>query len=127
MPSCSKNKKEYCCVPLPEMQPCYTFIHVCLTRYDAYHMIFLQFYEQERMVAFTPLQYHLLLPLLEADGRLVSDSQLLERAYHSQFIAKRTLEKQIEHIRSKLCPYGLEVSRVRKKGYLLTEVLSDIP
>ena len=71
------------------------------------------------MVRFTPIEYRLLVHLL--NGQAVSDVELIKAAFGSEaaISARENLDKHIDKMRSKLQPSGLNIHRVAKYGYVL--------
>lgn len=73
------------------------------------------------LVRFTPTEYRLLIPILQAHGTPVPFRQLtcavLEREPDRD--SRRLLDKHIDHIRSKIRVYGFNVHCVARFGYVL--------
>jgi DNA-binding response OmpR family regulator len=70
-------------------------------------------------VKFTPIEYQLLLLLLQ--GQVIADSQMVQEAFRSDLNSsiRINLDKHINKMRSKLRPSGLNIHRVAKYGYVL--------
>ncbi len=69
-------------------------------------------------VDLTPIEYKLLLLLVERRGRVQSRPQLLETVWESQpDIQTRTVDMHVQRLRAKLGPAGEEIETVRGFGY----------
>jgi DNA-binding response OmpR family regulator len=76
----------------------------------------------ETVLRFTPLECAILVPLLEQYGSLVTWEQLSREAFASPHHLPpddRRLYRQVDHIRSKLSPFGLMIRSVIDHGYIL--------
>ena len=75
------------------------------------------------VVTFTPREYRILLHLLE--GAAVADSYLIQEVLDGQDhpVFRHNLDKYIDKIRSKLCPFGLSIYRVMKYGHILLAIV----
>jgi DNA-binding response OmpR family regulator len=74
-----------------------------------------------KMGKFTPTEYRLLIPLL--NGQPVSDISLIQEAFTCDASPqiRKSMEKHIDNIRSKLHLCGLTIHRITKFGYVLLE------
>lgn len=82
----------------------------------------------ETVLRFTPLEYAILVPLLEQYGCLVTWEQLSREAFASpQHLPPddRRLYRHVDHIRSKLSPFGLMIRSVIDHGYILLAEVED--
>jgi DNA-binding response OmpR family regulator len=82
----------------------------------------------ETVLRFTPLEYAILVPLLEQYGRLVTWEQLSREAFASPHHLPpndRRLYRHVDHIRSKLSPFGLMIRSVIDHGYILLGEVGD--
>ena len=82
----------------------------------------------ETVLRFTPLEYAILVPLLEQYGRLVTWEQLSREAFASPHHLPpddRRLYRHVDHIRSKLSPFGLMIRSVIDHGYILLAEVED--
>ena len=69
-------------------------------------------------VPLTPLEYRLLLLLLERRGRVQTRPQLLESVWESQpDIQTRTVDMHVQRLRAKLGAAGDQIETVRGFGY----------
>ena len=75
----------------------------------------------ETVLRFTPLEYAVLVPLLENYERPVAASTLYQVAFASPLAPSndRRLYRHIDRMRSKLSPLGLMIRSVNQYGYLL--------
>lgn len=73
------------------------------------------------LIKFTPIQYQLLLLLLE--GLPASDIHLVKTVFSNDLdsSARENLDKHIDKMLSKLRPSGLNIHRVGKYGYVLLD------
>ena len=73
------------------------------------------------LVRFTPTEYRLVIPILEGRGTPVPFRHLTTLALEREpdRDARRLLDKHIDHIRSKLRAFGLNVHGVARFGYVL--------
>lgn len=73
------------------------------------------------LVRFTPTEYRLLIPILEERGTPIPFRHLTRSVLQRDpdRDARRLLDKHIDHIRSKIRPYGLNVHSVARFGYVL--------
>jgi len=71
------------------------------------------------MIRFTPIEYRLLMRLLNAQAE--SDVELIKAAFgpEAAVSARENIDKHIDKMRSKLLPSGLSIHRVAKYGYVL--------
>ena len=82
----------------------------------------------ETVLRFTPLEYAILVPLLDQYGRLVTWEQLSREAFASPHHLPpddRRLYRHVDHIRSKLSPFGLMIRSVIDHGYILLGEVGD--
>ena len=72
-----------------------------------------------KVIAFTPTEYKLLLPLLS--GQLIRDDDLINEAFGSNIKQwnRDNLSKYIDKLRCKVRSAGLDVCRMNKYGYML--------
>lgn len=77
------------------------------------------------LARFSPIEYRLLLPMLDSSGAPVSLTTLAHAAYERppDSDLRRVIDKHMEHIRTKLLPCGVSVRCVARYGYLL--VIAD--
>jgi hypothetical protein len=73
------------------------------------------------MVRFTPTEYRLLIPILEDCGTPVPFRHLTMTVLEKEpdRDVRRVLDKHVDHVRSKIRPYGLNVHGVARFGYVL--------
>lgn len=71
------------------------------------------------MRRFTPIEYRLLVPLLERHQ--ASDDELSQAGYacKADKTVLKNVKKHIDSIHSKLRPHGIDVRRVVKHGYII--------
>jgi two-component system OmpR family response regulator len=71
-------------------------------------------------------EFGVLQALLERPGRLLTRSQLIDRAYaHDNHITERTIDTHIRRIRAKMRPYGIDpIETVHGLGYKAGELES---
>src|SRR5258706_1157148 len=111
----------------------YTLDGLAVHRSDAQRVLILRDLNRgfETVLRFTPLEYAILVPLLEQYGRLVTWEQLSREAFASPHHLPpddRRLYRHVDHIRSKLSPFGLMIRSVIDHGYiLLAEVGNRAP
>jgi len=78
----------------------------------------------ERKVSdLTVTEFAVLVALLERPGRVLTRSQLIDRAYaHDNHVTERTIDTHIRRIRAKLRPFGVDpIGTVHGLGYKATE------
>ena len=75
-------------------------------------------------LSLTVTEFAVLQALVERPGRLLTRSQLIERAYaHDNHITERTVDTHIRRIRAKMRPFGLDpIETVHGLGYKASEV-----
>jgi len=75
-------------------------------------------------VTFTVTEFGVLQALLERPGRLLTRTQLIERAYaHDNHITERTIDTHIRRIRAKMRPFGIDpIETVHGLGYKASEL-----
>lgn len=99
--------------------PCRPIGGLLLKRNDTFRTLLIE----NEIVAFTPIEYRLLLALL--DGNVVEDKNLTKTAFSTNLsdrAARKNLERHIENIKSKLKPTGLYVRRAHMFGYTLVSL-----
>lgn len=71
----------------------------------------------------TVTEFGVLVALLEHPGRVLTRSQLIDRAYaHDNHVTERTIDTHIRRIRSKLRPFGVDpIGTVHGLGYKATD------
>jgi two-component system OmpR family response regulator len=77
-------------------------------------------------IGLTVTEFGVLQALLERPGRLLTRSQLIDRAYaHDNHITERTIDTHIRRIRAKMRPYGIDpIETVHGLGYKAGELES---
>lgn len=73
------------------------------------------------VILFTPTEYHIMLLLVM--NRILTDNMLNDALFgtgEADMHTKKTLEKHIENIKSKIRFTGLAVRRIYRYGYFLT-------
>lgn len=75
-------------------------------------------------IILTVTEFGVLQALIERPGRLLTRSQLIERAYaHDNHITERTIDTHIRRIRAKMRPYGIDpIETVHGLGYKASEI-----
>ena len=84
---------------------------------DRYNTLF--FPQEGRSVKLTPTEYRIF-QLFTAQS-LLSDEALAQSIFGcaSDESIKVALEKHVDHLRAKICVYGLDIRRVLRYGYVL--------
>ncbi len=79
-----------------------------------------------RVVRLTSLHMKLLKPLLS--GKPVADVYLVRLIYENAFVPAvvKNLERQVREMNARLQPHGLTITRVAKRGFLLTELPDEM-
>jgi DNA-binding response OmpR family regulator len=108
----------------------YNFDGLAVHRSDAQRVLIVRDLNEgfETVLRFTPLEYAILVPLLEQYGRLVTWEQLSREAFaspHHLPPTDRRLYRHVDHIRSKLSPFGLMIRSVIDHGYILLGEVGD--
>ena len=79
----------------------------------------------EKPLALTPRELHVLRRLLKNAGRVVTKAQLTETlAALNEDIGDKSIEVYVHRIRNKIQGYGVEIVTVRGFGYLLRQLPS---
>jgi len=75
-------------------------------------------------ITLTVTEFGVLQALVERPGRLLTRSQLIERAYaHDNHITERTVDTHIRRIRAKMRPFGIDpIETVHGLGYKASEL-----
>ncbi|HEY7341360.1 MAG TPA: helix-turn-helix domain-containing protein [Ktedonobacterales bacterium] len=82
---------------------------------------------QEMALRFTPLEYAVLVPLIERFGQPVATTTLYQAAFAMPCMSRddRRLYRHIDRIRPKLSPLGLVIRSVSHHGYVLLKVQDE--
>lgn len=81
----------------------------------------------ELALRFTPLEYAVLVPLIEQFGQPVAAETLYQAAFAMSHAPRddRRLYRHIDHIRPKLSPLGMVIRSVARHGYILLKAPDD--
>lgn len=80
-------------------------------------------YLREAEVSLRPLEYKLLVTLVEAPGRVFSRTELLEEVWGiTADVQTRTVDTHVRRLREKIQPYGDAIETVHGFGYRLCDV-----
>jgi DNA-binding response OmpR family regulator len=84
---------------------------------DGQHLVILD----GTILAFTPVEYTLLLRLLKRAGEPVSFQRLLGVSAQQPLARsmRRSLKQRMSHLRPRLWPFGLDILCLHEYGYLL--------
>jgi DNA-binding response OmpR family regulator len=73
-------------------------------------------------VELTPVEYRLLLALIEADRKVVSRDRLLQQVWGAErIVTPRTVDTSMHRLRVKLGVAGAQIQSIRGFGYRLDE------
>ncbi|GER82400.1 hypothetical protein KTAU_10370 [Thermogemmatispora aurantia] len=107
---------------LRHFTPCRSIGAYQISRSDAHRALLIN----EELITFTPTEYRLLCILLTHEN--VEDSRLLMAIFSKPSkdrCTRKTLERHIDNIKSKLRPTGLSLRRIYRFGYALVVAEED--